>query len=254
MIAMIFAAGLGTRLRPITDTLPKALVQLGGHTLLEYQLRKLAAAGIEDVIVNVHHFPDMIIDYLHQNQGFGCRVHISDERDNLLDTGGGLRKALHDHKDMIGEDPILALNVDILSNIHLPSVLEAYEQYRNHSSALLVVSERTTQRYLCFENNQLIGWTNLSTGAIRPNGIDAQRINQSRHLAFSGMQILSPALYPCLDSMPEEKFSLIDFYLSVCQKKVLRPYVPKDYQMMDVGKFDLLSDAEAFAQRFVLGE
>ncbi len=242
---MIFAAGLGTRLKPLTDTMPKALVPIAGKTLLQWQIEKLRSAEITDITINVHHFPDMIIDYLAQNDNFGCNITISDERDALLDTGGGLRKA------WTTDEPILALNVDILSNIHLPDLIASYERYSQDTTSavdsesslagLLVVSERETQRYLCFdESDQLVGWTNLKTGEVR--------LCDGRHLAFSGLQILHPVMRQYLAAMPEQKFSLIDLYLYACQTEKIRAFVSADYRMMDVGKIDHLDEANAFAQ------
>ena len=204
---MIFAAGLGTRLKPLTDTMPKALVPLAGKPLLQWQVEKLRDAGITDIIVNVHHFPDQIIDAIRQNNGWGCNITVSDERDLLLDTGGGLRKVKGERLKVKGE-PILACNVDILSNIDIKALVRAYEQ---KGESQLVVSDRPTQRYLCFDaNNRLCGWTNIATGEVK--GQDG------RHLAFSGMQILSPEVLNRLDEMNEDKFSLIDFYLHLCEQ------------------------------------
>ena len=237
MKAMIFAAGLGTRLKPLTDTMPKALVPLAGKSLLQWQVEKLRDAGITDIIVNVHHFPDMIIDAVRANQGWGCNISISDERDCLLDTGGGLKKALT-------EGPVLACNVDILSNIDIPALIDAYEQ---SGISQLVVSDRSTQRYLCFDDqNALCGWTNIATGELK--GQDG------RHLAFSGMQILSPDALALLATMPEGKFSLIDFYLRTMQRAPFRAYVPANYQMMDVGKINEIEKAERFAALLVSPE
>ena len=239
MKAMIFAAGLGTRLKPLTDTMPKALVPLAGKPLLQWQVEKLREAGITDIIVNVHHFPDMIIDAIRANEGWGCNIVVSDERDLLLDTGGGLKKALH-HSSIhpFIHSPILACNVDILSNIDLRALVRAYEV---SGVSQLVVSERDTQRYLCFdETNRLCGWTNIKTGELK--GKDG------RHLAFSGMQILAGEALNLLQQMKEEKFSLIDFYLSVMDKVPLQAYVPQDYRMMDVGKIDQIEQAETFAE------
>ena len=229
---MIFAAGLGTRLKPLTDTMPKALVPLAGKPLLQWQVEKLRGAGITDIIVNVHHFPDMIIDTIRQNNGWSCNIMISDERDELLDTGGGLKKVV------MANEPILACNVDILSNINIQALISAYAR-TNRSQ--LVVSERETQRYLCFdESERLCGWTNIKTGELK--GKDG------RHLAFSGMQILSEEAQILLKQMPQDKFSLIDFYLKVMGEAELKAYVPKDYKMMDVGKIDQIEEAERFAE------
>ena len=241
MKAMIFAAGLGTRLKPLTDNKPKALVELNGKTLLQWQIEKLKKAGITDIIVNVHHFADLIIDYLREHNNFGCHITISDERDLLLDTGGGLRR-------IIESGPILALNVDILSNIDIQALVAAYEQ---DGISRLVVSERQTSRYLLFnEEGHLVGWINIATGEIKGNDElinDELRNDELRRLAFSGMQILSPHVCARLLNRKEEVFSLIDFYLDICQKEILQAYVPEDYRMFDVGKFEHLSEAQAFA-------
>ena len=244
MKAMIFAAGLGTRLKPLTDTMPKALVPLAGKPLLQWQVEKLRDAGITDIIVNVHHFPDQIIDTIRANNGWGCNIVISDERDQLLDTGGGLKKAISNFQSPISNSPILACNVDILSNMDLRALISTYQSPISNLQSpmsLLVVSQRETQRYLCFdEQDQLCGWTNIKTGEVK--GRDG------RHLAFSGMQILSPDVLARLDEMPEGKFSLIDFYLNVLNEVSLHAYVPENYKMMDVGKIDQIDEAEAFAE------
>ena len=278
MKAMIFAAGLGTRLKPLTDTLPKALVPLAGKTLLQWQIERLKAAGITDIVVNVHHFPDMIINYLRENDNFGCRIAVSDERDMLLETGGGLRKA----KELLtsspnplplqGESegaPILICNVDILSNIDIPTLLRAYNP---DEMVVVVVSPRDTQRYLLFDyDNRLRGWTNITTGEVRPASLvsslnmlpptgeaDLQakptfQLQRSAlsPLAFSGMQVLNPRIFDAMDKVVAEKgdkFSLIDLYLSIAEKEILRAFIPENYRMMDVGKIAQLSEAESFAQ------
>ena len=244
---MIFAAGLGTRLKPLTDTIPKALVPLAGKPLLQWQVEKLRDAGITDIIVNVHHFPDMIIDTIRRNNGWGCHITVSDERDQLLDTGGGLRKAVHRTLYTVHPTPILACNVDILSNIDIRALVDRYDSLnsltsRSGSPSLLVVSDRPTQRYLCFdEQDTLCGWTNIATGELK--GRDG------RHLAFSGMQILSSDALSLLEQMQEEKFSLIDFYLRVMNDVPLHAFVPTDYRMMDVGKIDQIEQAEKFAEQ-----
>ena len=245
---MIFCAGLGTRLKPLTDTMPKALVPLAGKPLLQWQVEKLRDAGITDIIVNVHHFPDQIIDAVRTNNGWGCNITISDERDQLLDTGGGLKKAISNLQSPISNSPILACNVDILSNIDLRTLIEYYQSpISNHQSpmSLLVVSERETQRYLCFdEQDTLCGWTNIATGEVK--GRDG------RHLAFSGMQILSPEALTLLQQYPAAKFSLIDFYLQIINHQSaisnLKAFIPNAYKMMDVGKIDQIAEAEAFAE------
>ena len=251
---MIFAAGLGTRLKPLTDTLPKALVPLAGKTLLQWQVEKLKAAGIRDIVVNIHHFPDMIINYLKDNDNFGCNIQVSDERDMLLETGGGLRKAEEKFRSLgvqefrSSNEGILICNVDILSNIDIPTLLQAYNP---DEMGVVVVSERETQRYLLFnDENRLCGWTNIATGEVRGPIADYQSPIANRQLAFSGMQVLNPRIFDCMDEVVKqkgEKFSLIDLYLSIAQKEILRAYTPENYRMMDVGKIDQISEAESFA-------
>lgn len=255
MRAMIFAAGLGTRLKPLTDTLPKALVPLAGKTLLQWQIERLKAAGITDIVVNVHHFPDMIINYLRENDNFGCRIAVSDERDMLLETGGGLRKAkslllgIGSRESGNNDEPILICNVDILSNIDLPTLLQAYNP---EEMGVVVVSPRETQRYLLFdETNRLCGWTNIATGEVRPASLASSPNSLiASRLAFSGMQVLNPRIFDVMDKVVAEKgdkFSLIDLYLSIAEKEILRAFIPENYRMMDVGKIAQLSEAESFA-------
>ena len=250
---MIFAAGLGTRLKPLTDTMPKALVPLAGKTLLQWQIEKLKAAGITDIVVNVHHFPDQIIDYLRENNNFGCNIQVSDERDMLLETGGGLRKAqplLTSNLSPLASSPILVCNVDILSNIDIPALLNAYNP---EEMGVVVVYPRDTQRYLLFDDNsRLRGWTNIATGEVRgPLSDNRYPIANTRKLAFSGMQVLNPRIFEVMEKVVAEKgekFSLIDLYLSIAEKEILRAFIPENYRMMDVGKINQLSEAEAFAQ------
>ena len=258
MKAMIFAAGLGTRLKPLTDNMPKALVPLAGKTLLQWQIERLKAAGITDIVVNVHHFPDMIINYLRENNNFGCRISVSDERNMLLETGGGLRKAkslllgVGSRESGNSNEPILICNVDILSNIDLPTLLNAYNP---DEMGVVVVSERDTQRYLLFdEENRLCGWTNIATGEIKPTPNpflkEGELTSEIKKFAFSGMQVLNPNIFGYMDEVVNqkgEKFSLIDLYLNIAEKEILRAYIPENYRMMDVGKIAQLSEAESFA-------
>lgn len=247
MKAMIFAAGLGTRLKPITDSIPKALLPVANKTLLEWQIEKLKKAGIRNIVVNVHHFPNKIITYINENQGFGCHIQISDERDQLLETGGGLWKA----KDLLmdgSNEPILVCNVDILSNIDIRLLRAAYTPVM---MGLLVVSERQTQRYLLLDKERrLKGWRNIATGEIRPLSI-APIADSLQPLAFSGMQILSPHIFEKMYDTVQargSRFSLIDLYIDLCRVQPIYGYIPTQYKMMDVGKIDQLSEAELFAR------
>ena len=199
MKAMIFAAGLGTRLKPITDTMPKALVPVCGQPLLYHVINKLVAAGYDDLVVNVHHFPDQIIHYLHSHD-FGARIAVSDERDFLRETGGGIRYAKHlltedEIPGQAGNDgiePFLVHNVDIVSNLDLNWLRE---QHREGALATLVASERKTQRYFLFdEDNRLKGWTNIATGEVRSPFPDIDP-DRCRKLAFAGIHLMSPAIF-----------------------------------------------------------
>lgn len=238
MQAMIFAAGLGTRLKPLTDTCPKALIEIGGQTLLQRLMLKFSAAGITNVVVNVHHFADMIIDYLNANNGFGLHWAVSDERNQLLETGGGLKKA----QSLFGSyEPILVHNVDILSNLDFRLLTAAH---RADSLATLVVSERLTQRYFLFDKQmRLHGWTNINTGEVRPASLSTDGLQT---LAFSGIQIVSPQIFDAMDGFGE-KFSITDLYIQKCGTHHIVGYVPQEYRMMDVGKINQIEEAQAFA-------
>lgn len=242
MQAMIFAAGLGTRLKPLTDTMPKALVRVGGRPLIEHVVDKLKAAGVEKMVVNVHHFASQVVDYLHENGNFGADISISDETDKLLDTGGGLKKAA----GLFAADaPILIHNVDILSNVDLRWLYESHEG----NDATLLVSERKTKRYLLFNDDmRLVGWTNIETGEVRSPYKDLD-VDACRMYAFSGIHVFSPRLFPLMDAFPD-KFGIIDFYLKVCGEAVIKGCVKQDLRLLDVGKLDTLAEAE----RFLKGE
>ncbi|HCS87696.1 MAG TPA: mannose-1-phosphate guanyltransferase [Bacteroidales bacterium] len=237
---MIFAAGLGTRLRPFTESHPKALFPLNGKTLLQYQIEKLSAAGIRNIIINVHHFAEQIANYLQANNNFGLHIELSDERGNLLETGGGLLHARH----FFGAEPFIACNVDILSNIDIKNLIAAHKR---EDMATVVVSERETKRYLLFDKDHCMrGWTNTSTGEVRPESTAADT-GELRRMAFSGMQVLNGDVFRYMDGMGE-RFSLIDFYVKNCTEHTIRAYIPKNYRMMDIGKTEAVHAAERFAR------
>ena len=173
MKAMIFAAGLGSRLKPLTDTKPKALIEVAGKPMLEHVILKLKASGFNEIVINVHHFADQILDFLQANHNFGVDIHISDETEELLDTGGGLEKAgkyfiSPCHEDKKG---ILLHNVDILSNCNLQDLIRFHQQTPDVYATMLV-SRRITSRYLLFDgNNLLCGWINKTTGEVKPAGL-----------------------------------------------------------------------------------
>ena len=234
---MIFAAGLGTRLKPLTDTMPKALVPVDGTPLLKILLDKLILSGYTEVVINIHHFGQQIIDYINQNS-FDIGISISDERGKLLDTGGGIKKASHFFTD---DQPFLVHNVDILSNVDL---FQFYEEHRNFDATLLV-SRRETSRYLLFnENNKLVGWTNVQTGEVKSPFPDLN-VNECRKYAFAGIHVFSPRLFPLMQNFGD-KFSIIDFYLSVARKANIRCFLKEDLKLIDVGKIDTLQTATDF--------
>ena len=213
---MIFAAGLGTRLKPLTDTMPKALVRVGGQPLLWHVLQKLKLSGYERIVVNVHHFANQIVDYLKANDNFGLDIRISDESNGLLETGGGIKRALPLFSP--GE-PILIHNVDILSNLDLNSLPT--------DAPLLVVSQRTTKRYLLFDDTlRLHGWTNIETGELRGNmEVVGSRLYDLHRLAFSGIHVFHPSLVPLLADWPERfplwtsTLRLVPLILSVATRR-----------------------------------
>ena len=252
MQAMIFAAGLGTRLKPLTDTMPKALVRVGGEPLIKRVIMNLAAAGVERIVVNVHHFAEQIIDYLKDNDNFGLDIRISDETAGLLETGGGIKKAapLFD-----STAPILIHNVDILSNVDLREFYQIASQSEkgkvkseeSECDAVLLVSWRKTKRYLLFNDDmKLVGWTNIETGEVR-SPYPELNPKECRMYAFAGIHALSPRLLKMMDEFPD-RFGIIDFYLKACATHNIKGYVKDDLKLMDIGKLDTLAQAEEFLE------
>lgn len=238
--AMIFAAGLGTRLKPLTDTMPKAMVRVGEQPLLWHVLMKLKAAGFGRVVVNVHHFARQIVNYLEANRNFGLDIRISDETQGLLETGGGIKRAL---PLFDAGQPVLIHNVDILSNIDVASLYDMAE--RSNVDALLVVSQRQTKRYLLFDDELILdGWTNIETGEVR-SPYPSLDVSDLRRLAFSGVHVLSPRVFPLFLDMPE-RFGIIDFYLKYCHRRAFIGYEQRDLRLLDVGKLDTLEAATEF--------
>ena len=240
MKAMIFAAGLGTRLRPLTDHLPKALVPVAGKPMLERVILQLKEAGCTDITVNIHHFGEQIIDFIQANQSFGITVHVSDERGELLDTGGGIRKA---RPFLDGQEPFLVHNADILTDLDLKAFYRHHVESR--ADATLLVAKRNTARYLLFNQDmRLNGWINKSTGETRPAGFVLQP-ELHQEFAFGGVHVLSPTLFRTMDSAGwEGKFSIIPFYLSVCHQINIQGYVAPHIRWFDIGKPETLAQAE----------
>lgn len=242
MKAMIFAAGLGSRLKPLTDHLPKALVPVAGKPMLEHLILKLKGAGCDEIIINVHHFAEQIVDFLAAHADFGITLRISDEKEQLLDTGGGLQHATPLLLASTSE-PFLVHNVDILSNCDLNELAHYHATHRPDAMATLLVSPRKTSRYLLFDENQtLCGWVNKDTMETKPAGFVYQA-GKYQEYAYSGIQMVSPRLLPLL---PEGKYSIIDFYLSHCQQMLIQCYAKEDLRLMDIGKPATLEKAEEF--------
>lgn len=233
--AFIFAAGLGTRLKPYTNTLPKALVPFKGMPLLGHQIIKLKAFGINRFIINIHHFGDKIIDYLAENNNFDVDILISDETDLLLDTGGALKKAA----PLLGDGPILIHNVDILTNLDLDKLFNKHKL--NNTPVTLCVKEQTSDRVFLFdEQNTLCGWRNNITG----EEIISRKTSISLPLAFTGIHILTPEF---IQKIPQTGvFSVVKSYLELCKTEAIGIYIDKNSNWIDVGTPESLKEAEVY--------
>lgn len=248
MKAMIFAAGLGTRLKPLTDTLPKALVPVAGRPLIEHVTNKLEESGISEAVVNVHHFAEKIEHWVAEYHGH-MKFDVSDERTRLLETGGGI---LHARRYLEGCGSFLIHNVDILSDL---DVRWFASEVRSEAIATLLVSDRKTNRYLLFDPQtmRLMGWTNISTGEVRTPYPDLDP-SQCRMLAFSGIHILSDKVFSVMDEFVDAeglekdapRFPIMDFYLSVCADCEIYGVQAEHLRLIDVGKLDTLDEAEDF--------
>ena len=246
MKAMIFAAGLGSRLKPLTDTMPKALVPVAGCPMLEHVILKLKASGFTEIVINIHHFGEQIIDFLKTNNDFGLTIHISDERDRLLDTGGGIRKARLFFEN--SGEPFLVHNVDILSDMNLKELYDFHMQ--SGSVATLLASRRTTSRYLLFNTERkLRGWINKDTGQVKPEGFHYDQ-SLYREYAFSGIHVFSPAVFRLMEAPRwEGKFSIMDFYLATCGQTDYSGYLAEKLELIDIGKPETLARAEEFVKK-----
>lgn len=235
MQSFIFAAGIGSRLRPLTDTKPKALVPLAGRPLFDHVVDTLTRQGIDRFVVNVHHFAPMLIDYI-THRPDAHRFLISDESDLLRDTGGAIRHAA----PLLGDRPFLIHNVDIISDFDL-SRMTAH--IRPHALATLLVSRRDTQRYLLFDDDmRLVGWTNTATGEIKTPYPDLD-LAACHHLAFAGIHYLSPEVHALMITYPD-RFSIIDFYLHHAATHPIYGYIQPDLHLIDVGKPSTLALAQ----------
>ncbi len=234
MKAMIFAAGLGTRLNDETSGKPKALVDVGGKTLLQRAIEKLKNEGVSEIVINVHHFSNLVISFL-KNNDFGIKIHISDETEKLLDTGGGLKKA---EVYLEGDEPILIYNVDIISNLNLKLLLK--DHLKTKALVTLAVRNRETQRYFKFDQNkQLVGWINKKTGESKISR--PENFENAIEMAYSGIHIVQPEIFSL---MPEtDRFSITNFYLELAKTHSIKGYFDDSDLWMDVGKPEQLEEA-----------
>jgi NDP-sugar pyrophosphorylase family protein len=244
MKAMILAAGLGTRLRPLTDNKPKALIEVGGKTLLEITIERLRSFGVTEIIVNVHHFAEMMLAYLKRKQNFGIRIEISSE-DVLLDTGGGLKNAACFFLERLSEKPFLLHNVDIISTINLRDIVDAHE--KSGALATLAVQQRKSSRQLLFDEEGSLCGRRAGGGPdeiVRPSA-------ETHPLAFSGIHVISPRF---LKMMTEDGiFSIIETYLRLAREgQKIQAFRADQYYWRDLGKPGNLRQAEQDLEQGIL--
>ena len=262
MQSMIFAAGLGTRLKPLTDRIPKALVRVGGKPRIEYVLKNLVAAGSKRIVVNVHHFANQIIEYLQQND-FGVDICVSDETEMLLDTGGGIKNAAPFFNT---SEPVLIHNVDILSNVDLRALYNyaCEAEIEQKVDAVLLVSLRKTKRYLIFNKDmRLVGWTNVDTGEVKSpyetlheltftQPYDNNNVTNEQYgytlFAFSGIHVIGNKVFEAMNEC-SANFPIMDFYLQYAKDLHFVGKVKNNLKLMDVGKLDTLAEADAFVKQ-----
>lgn len=232
MKAMVFAAGNGTRLRPFTLSHPKALIEVGGKPMLQRVIENLKSAGVTQIVVNVHHFAEQIERFLAANSSFGVNIAVSDERNLLLDTGGGLLCA---RRFLDGTEPILLHNADILTDMPLGEI-------PLHGDATLAVSDRGSSRSLVFDSsNRLCGWINHKTG-------ETKGWNEGKQLSFNGIHLVSPRIFPALASYGKEVFSMTPFYVDNANVMNVYGYDMGGYSWFDVGKPESLESARVWAE------
>ena len=233
MKAMILAAGLGTRFKPWTDRHPKALAPVNGKTLLERNITYLQSFGIKDILVNVHHFAEQIMDAVKFNNGWGSRVTISNESDELLETGGGLKKAAA----YFDQGSFLMMNADILTDLDLKKMISFHEEKK--PLATLAVTNRKSSRYFLFDkNDRLSGWRNTKTGEEK---ISIPRKTQTEK-AFSGIHLISPKIFPLMHQ--QGKFSIVDVYLELAPSQAILGFDHSGSKLVDVGRPESVSIAE----------
>jgi len=234
MKAMILAAGLGTRLKPFTDKHPKALAVVNNKTILQRNIRYLASFEINTIIINIHHFADQIISFIKKNKGFGSNISFSDERDEVLETGGGIKKAAWFFEKQ--NEPFVVMNVDVLTDMNLNAMISLHQT--NKPLATLAVSSRKTSRYFLFnEQNILCGWKNVKTGEEKISRQSSKYIEK----AFSGIHIISPEIFPLIKM--EGKFSMVDVYLELAKAHSIQAFDHTGSRFIDVGKPESILEA-----------
>jgi NDP-sugar pyrophosphorylase family protein len=222
---MILAAGLGTRFKPWTDRHPKALAVINGKSLLQRNVEYLQRSGIREIVVNVHHFADQIIEALRVGKGWGSEIMISDETTAVLETGGGLKKA----RPWLEKAPFVLMNVDILTDMDLGAMIASHFHHR--PLATLAVTNRSTSRYFLFDKqDELCGWRNVQTGQERMS----RSADSLRQKAFSGIHVIDPAIFDLIRL--DGKFSMVDLYLDLAATQIIRGYDHSDSKLIDVGK------------------
>ncbi len=247
MKAMIFAAGLGTRLRPLTDTIPKALIEIGGKPAIEYVIDRITAAGIREIVVNVHHHADKLKEYLRSHSHPGTDILISDESDRLLDTGGGVARAA----SILGyDDDILLHNADIFTDLDIREMIAAHRHCS--ADATLLADTRPTSRYLLFgRDGRMVGWENRATGEIKTPYTSPSAIDGATPLAFGGIHIISPRTLRCLTdyAIADPVFSITPFYVAECARLCIRSHTPSHpYNWIDIGRPETLEKAKKLAR------
>lgn len=245
MKGMIFAAGLGTRLAPLTDTCPKALIEVGGIPMLERAIRHLSDVGVSDMVINVHHHAEMVKEYI-ASHDFGRPIHVSDESERLLDTGGGVVKAAPLLEDA---DDIILYNADIFTDVDLREMVVHHRRNRNDATLLTSVTRDSSRRLLFDPMSGLLkGWRNMLTGETR-SPFPKEVTDNCRPEAFGGIHIISHLTLKRLKEWgKDEKFSITTFYTYICDRLNISSFHPSaDYTWIDIGRHETLAQARAIA-------
>lgn len=239
MKALIFAAGYGTRLKPVTDQIPKALVPIGGKTLLEHTINRLIHFGFNDIIINVHHFAKQLVDYVESKKGFDAKISFSDETGFILDTGGGLLKTAWFFTD---DTPFLVTNVDLVTNINLKKFYD-FHLSSGGLVSLAVQSRESSRKFLFNQMDELSGWEDRKSGT----RIITREMENYKPMSFNGMHVIDPVIFRLIQETG--RFSIIDLYLRLSANERLLAY-SADYFWMDVGKPGDLEKAEQLISDF----